>query len=65
MVTPEIIASVAKSNGYHLIEAYYGSTYELPIITVKKFNSYAEFVYKIVKEDFKDIYIMKKIYYYF
>ena len=56
MVTPEIIASVAKSNGYHLIEAYYGSTYELPIITVKKFNSYAEFVYKIVKEDFKDIY---------
>lgn len=56
MVTPEIIASVAKTNGYHLLEAYYGSAYELPIITVKKFNSYAEFVYKIVKEEFKDIY---------
>lgn len=56
MVTPEIIANVAKANGYHLLDAYYGSTYELPIITVKKFNSYAEFVYKIIKEDFKDIY---------
>ncbi|MBF7019886.1 hypothetical protein ISO99_08190 [Staphylococcus sp. 18_1_E_LY] len=56
MVTPEIIANVAKTNGYHLLEAYYGSTYELPIITVERFNSYAEFVYKIVKEEFKDIY---------
>ena len=56
MVTPEIIAHVAKLNGYHLYEAYYGSTYELPIITRKKLNSYAELIYTIIKKEFKMIY---------
>ncbi len=55
MATPEIIAHIAKVNGYQLLEAYYGSTYELPIIT-NKFKSYSELVYTIIKKDFKDIY---------
>ncbi|PTI73321.1 hypothetical protein BU064_13900, partial [Staphylococcus succinus] len=54
MVTPEIIAHIAKVNGYHLLEAYYGSTYELPIIT-NKFKSYPELVYTIIKKEFKGI----------
>jgi len=56
MVTPGIIAHVARLNGYHLYEAYHGSTYELPIITKKKFDSYAEVVYTIIKKEFKGIY---------
>lgn len=55
-VTPEIVTHIAKVNGYHLLEAYYGSLYELPIITCEKFDSYAELVYKIVKQKFNDIY---------
>lgn len=55
MATPEIIAHIAKVNGYHLLEAYYGSIYELPIIT-NKFKTYSELVYTIIKKDFKDIY---------
>lgn len=60
MATPEIIAHIAKVNGYHLLEAYYGSTYELPIIT-NKFKSYSELVYTIIKKDFKGIYSEEKL----
>jgi hypothetical protein len=59
--TPELVAYIAKQIGFKLHEAYYGSMYELPIITASKYSSYSEIIYTFVQEKFKDVYSEQKL----